>query len=149
MPPAFVYQNILDIRRTKVEVIEIQLGRLDKKLAELGEKKAAFIDLKGRLLVEMQHQMQGEIDVQQVDILRSNVILVDTGILRLDKEIEEVKKNRAQVHKSLIEARQDEKTLEILKDKANQRFNEEMKRVENLQQDDVYISLAYKQQRGY
>lgn len=149
MPPAFVYQNILDIRRTKVEVIEIQLGRLDKKLAELGERKVAFIDLKGRLLVEMQHQMQGEIDVQQVDILRSNVILVDTGILRLDKEIEEVKKTRAQVHKSLIEARQDEKTLEILKDKANQRFNEEMKRVENLQQDDVYISLAYKQQRGY
>ena len=145
MAPKFVYQNVLDIRHSKVEAIEIQLSRVEKILADLENRNAALKNLKLRLLSEMQVQMQGELDIHQLDMLRSNVIIVDGGIVRVEKEIEEARRTRQQVLNSLISAKQDEETLEVLKEKAVEKFNDEMKRIENVQQDDIYISLAFKQ----
>lgn len=144
MPPRFVYQNILDIRHTKVEAIEIQLGRIEKKLLDLEDRRVKLINLKSNLLDEMEMRMKDDIDLFRMELLRSDVTTVDEYIEQTEAEIEETRKKAAQIRKNLVEARQAEETLEILKEKGIEKFNAEMKRIENSQQDDVYISLAYK-----
>ena len=144
MPPRFVYQNILDIRHTKVEAIEIQLGRIEKKLLDLEDRRVKLINLQSNLLDEMEMRMKDDIDLFRMELLRSDVTTVDEYIEQTEAEIEETRKKAAQIRKNLVEARQAEETLEILKEKGIEKFNAEMKRIENSQQDDVYISLAYK-----
>jgi len=144
MPPKYVFQNILDIRHSKVESIEIQLGNAESKLQMLEKKRNTFVAMKLGCLEEMRLRMKDEIDVFQLDILRANVKKIDDSLRRVDVEIGDTKKKIAQIRMNLIKAKQDEETLEILKEKENEKFKAEMKRQENLQQDDVYISMAFK-----
>ncbi|MEN6436115.1 MAG: flagellar FliJ family protein [Anaerolineaceae bacterium] len=144
MPPTFALQNVLDIRHSKVEAIEIQLGRTQKQLLSLQDRKTALLDMKDRHLQEMYIRMQDEINVFQLDILRSNVSTIDNSTKQIDADINETQKKISQIRVNLVTAKQDEETLEILKEKEIEKFKEEIKRIENKQQDDVYISLAYK-----
>lgn len=144
MPPTFALQNVLDIRHSKVEAIEIQLGRTQKQLLSLQDRKTALLDMKDRHLQEMYMRMQDEINVFQLDILRSNVSTIDNNTKQIDADINETQKRISQIRANLVTAKQDEETLEILKEKEIEKFKEEIKRIENKQQDDVYISLAYK-----
>lgn len=144
MPPAFIFQNVLDIRHSKVEAIEIQLSKLEKSLLVLEERRISLQELKARQLIEMQKCMQDEIDLLQLEILRSNIQSIDDAASRLESDIVDTRKKISQVRKNLVEAKQDEQTLEILKEKHLEKFKAEMKRVENNQQDDMYISLAFK-----
>lgn len=144
MPPTFALQNVLDIRHSKVEAIEIQLGRTQKQLLSLQDRKTALLDMKDRHLQEMYMRMQDEINVFQLDILRSNVSTIDNSTKQIDADINETQKKISQIRVNLVTAKQDEETLEILKEKEIEKFKEEIKRIENKQQDDVYISLAYK-----
>lgn len=147
MPPAFNFQNVLDIRHSKVEAIEIQLSKFEKVLLSLENRKSTLLDMKNGHLTEMEKRMQGEIDVMQLEILRSNVKTIDDCTKRVEVEINDTRKKISQTRKDLVEARQDEETLEILKEKELERFKAQMKRIENNQQDDVYISLAFKNHR--
>ncbi len=144
MPPIFPLQNVLDVRHSKVEAIEIQLGRTQKQLLTLEERKVMLLSMKDRNLKEMYLRMQGEINIFQLDILRSNISAIDTRTKQIQRDIEETQKKISQIQKNLVAAKQEEETLEILKEKQIERFKEEVKRIENKQQDDVYISLAYK-----
>ncbi len=144
MPPTFALQNVLDIRHSKVEAIEIKLGRTQKQLLSLQDRKTALLDMKDRHLQEMYMRMQDEINVFQLDILRSNVSTIDNCTKQVDVDINETQKRISQIRANLVTAKQDEETLEILKEKEIEKFKEEIKRIENKQQDDVYISLAYK-----
>lgn len=144
MPPAFHFQNVLDIRHSKVEAIEIQLGKFEKVLLSLQDRRNSLQDMKKHDLDEMERRMQDEIDLVQLDILRANVKTLEDCTRRVDTEINDTHKKISQTRKDLVEARQDEETLEILKDKELERFKAQMKRIENSQQDDIYISLAHK-----
>jgi flagellar export protein FliJ len=144
MPPKYVFQNILDIRHSKVESIEIQLGNAENKLHALEKRKDLFQVMKSGYLEEMRIRMKDEIDVFQLEILRSNVKKVDDSLKRLDVEIADMKKKISLIRMNLVKAKQDEETLEILKEKENEKFLAEMKRIEGNQQDDVYISMAFK-----
>jgi flagellar export protein FliJ len=144
VPPTFALQNVLDIRHSKVEAIEIQLGRTQKQLLSLQDRKTILLDMKDRHLQEMYMRMQDEINVFQLDILRSNVSTIDNCTKQIDVDINETQKRISQIRVNLVTAKQDEETLEILKEKEIEKFKEEIKRIENKQQDDVYISLAYK-----
>jgi len=144
MPPKYVFQNILDIRHSKVESIEIQLGNAENKLLALEKRKNMLLAMKSGCLEEMRLKMKDEIDVFQLDMLRSNVKRIDDSLKRVDSEIGDMKKKISQIRMNLVKAKQDEETLEILKEKENEKFMAEMKRLEGKQQDDVYISMAYK-----
>jgi flagellar export protein FliJ len=143
MPPAFVFQNVLDIRHTKVESIEIQLGKVENKLKLLIEKRNALMQQKIDQLNEMTAKMQGEIILQELALLQVSIKRLDDQIKHVENEILETQKKMLQIRASLVEAKQDEETLEILKDKEIEKYKAEIKRVEGIQQDDIYISLAF------
>ena len=147
MPPLFVFQNILDIRHSKVESIEIQLGKIEEMLISLFSKKDSLLDMKVKELEAMKLLMQGEVDIFQLDLLRSSVRNIDEYTKKVEVEITETQKKITQVRASLVQAKQDEETLEILKEKEIEKYKSELKRIENNQQDDIYISLAYKNNR--
>jgi flagellar export protein FliJ len=143
MPPAFVFQNVLDIRHTKVESIEIQLGKVENKLKLLIEKRNALMQQKIDQLNEMTSKMQGEIILQELALLQVSIKRLDDQIKHVENEILETQKKMLQIRASLVEAKQDEETLEILKEKEIEKYKAEIKRVEGIQQDDIYISLAF------
>jgi len=147
MPPAFVFQNVLDIRHTKVESIEIQLGKVENKLKLLIEKRNALMQQKIDQLNEMTAKMQGEIILQELALLQVSIKRLDDQIKHVENEILETQKKMIQIRASLVEAKQDEETLEILKDKEIEKYKAEIKRVEGIQQDDIYISLAFQKNR--
>lgn len=143
MPPAFIFQNVLDIRHSKVEAIEIQLGKVENKLKLLIEKRNALVQQKKDQLDEMTAKMQGEIILQELALLQVSIKRLDDQIKHLESEILEYQKKVIQIRATLVEAKQDEETLEILKDKEIEKYKAEIKRVEGIQQDDIYISLAF------
>jgi flagellar export protein FliJ len=143
MPPAFVFQNVLDIRHSKVEAIEIQLGKAENKLKLLIEKRNGLVQQKVEQLNEMTAKMQGEIILQELALLQVSIKRLDDQIKHLESEILESQKKVIQIRATLVEAKQDEETLEILKDKEIEKYKAEIKRVEGIQQDDIYISLAF------
>lgn len=143
MPPAFIFQNVLDIRHSKVESIEIQLSKVENKLQTLKEKKESLQLLKNNQIEELTIRMRGDIDLQQLNILNASIRRLDDFIKHIEIEIVETQKKILQIRAGLVEAKQDEETLEILKEKEIEKFKIEMKRVESIQQDDVYISQAF------
>jgi flagellar export protein FliJ len=147
MPPLFIFQNILDIRHSKVESIEIQLGKIEEMLISLFSKKDSLQEMKAKELDAMKLMMQGEVDIFQLDLLRSSVKNIDEYSKKVEVEISETQKKITQVRASLVQAKQDEETLEILKEKEIEKYKSELKRIENNQQDDIYISLAFKNNR--
>lgn len=147
MSLSFVFQNVLDIRHNKVESIEIQLGGLQKRLLFLEEQKENLEQAKAQCLVEMSLRMKGDLDMAQLDLLRTNITALDERTNKVKAEITSMENKIAQVRKNLVQAKQDEETLEILKRKEIEKYNAEIKRIEGIQQDDVYISLAFKNQQ--
>lgn len=144
MPPSFQFQNILEIRHREVEAIEIQMGNLQTELKKLEEHINSLKGLEQNLLSEMKKSMEGEIDLFRLDVLRSNFKMVRASIARTENEIDLKQIDISRTRMKLVEAKQAEETLEILKKKGFDRFTAEQALKESRQQDDIYISLAYR-----
>jgi len=144
MAPKFSLQTVLDVRHSKVEALEIEMGKLQLAQQEKIALEETLQRLKYNLFDQLQDQMVGDMDLVLIEQLRGNIDQVEEGIQITRQVIEELGKRIEAKRRELVAARQDEETLDILKRKEQDRFAAEMRRKENNLQDDLYISRIYR-----
>ena len=147
MSPKFSLQNVLDFRHGKVELLEIELGKL---LAAHQETQALFASLQeyqAGLLEQLRVTQSDEIDLVKMNLLRLNVLQVGKHIgmvlLELKKQVREIDAKRTE----MIKAKQSEETLEILKRNRYEVYLAEQVQIESQAQDDIYITRAFRNQQ--
>lgn len=144
MPPRFSLQPVLDFRHSRLEALEVELGRLlaahQRSRASLETLRAAQNSLFDQLL----RQQMGEIDLVKIDQLRANLKVVQQGITERKAELEELARQIRDKRAEVVEAKQDEEILETLKSKEAERYLAEQDHKELRRQDDIYIAQAYR-----
>jgi len=147
MTPKFSLQNILDIRHGKVELLEIELGKLLTAQQKTETLLSSLQELQVNLLDQLGVAQLGEIDLFKMNLLRLNIMQVSTYMesvtLELTRQNQEVKDKRAE----LIHARQAEETLEILKRNRHEVYLAEQVQIESRALDDIYIARAFRNQQ--
>ena len=148
MSPKFSLQNVLDLRHGKVELFEIELGKL---LAIQQETEILMNSLEKyqvSLLEQLSETQSGEIDLIKLNLLRLNILQVSKHIemvsIQLKKQAIEIENKRTE----LVHAKQSEETLEILKRKRHEIYVAEQVQIEAQAQDDIYIARAFRNQQG-
>jgi flagellar export protein FliJ len=143
----FSLQNVLDIRHDKVELIEIDLG----KLLTLQQKTQVLLnslqEFQVNLLEQLSSAQSGDFDLFKIGLLRLNILdvtkRIEIVLAELEKQNWAVKNKRAE----LVEARQAEETLQILKRTRYEVYLAEQVQVESREQDDIYIAQAFHNKR--
>ncbi len=146
MPPNFSLQNVLDIRHSKVEALEIELGKLMAELMNIRAELAALQDLQMDLMDKLAASQTGEINVFAIQLLHSNLVQLDKHIAQVVEKLKKMDAAVEEKRKELVEARQAEETLQILKRKRIEVYNAEQAEKEARNQDDIYIARAFRQQ---
>jgi flagellar export protein FliJ len=147
MPPKFALQNVLDVHHSRVEALEVELGRLLAFKLEAEKILEAMQNTKVELMHKLEEAQTGEIDLFAISVLRSNILVMDK---RIEKAIAELTRLAEEVHqkqKELLAARQDEEVLQILKRKGIESYNAELASQEAHTQDDIYIAQAFRQRQ--
>ena len=147
MSPKFSLQNVLDLRHGKVELLEIELGKL---LSNHQQTQALLASLQGHqanLLDQLSAALSGEIDLVKMSLLRLNVLQVgkhiDMILLELKKQTREIEAKRAET----VKAKQAEETLETLKRNRHEIYLAEQLQIEAQTLDDIYIARAFRNQQ--
>jgi len=147
MIPKFSLQNVLDLRHGKVELLEIELGKLMAIHQETQNLHASLGQYLESLLNQLSAAQTGDIDLVNLNLLRLNVLQLNKHIdmvrLELKKQIAEIENKRSQ----LVHAKQSEETLEILKRKRHEVYAAEQLQIEAQTQDDIYIARAFRNQQ--
>jgi len=143
MPPKFSLQSVLEYQQKRVDLLEVDLGRLQ-------QSKQAALDLLNQyqvelvqIMAELSNLQNGDLDMQAVMMARLNVKRVQNQILNQKMTIQAIEKAIAEKRQEVILARQDEAAMETLRDKEIQRFNDRVIEQEKRQQDDIYTSKAH------
>jgi flagellar export protein FliJ len=143
----FSLQNVLDIRHGKVELLEIELGKLLTAQQQTQVLLRSLQEFQVNLLDQLSVAQTGDVDLFKIGLLRLNILdaakRIEIVTLELEKREWEIKNKR----NALIEARQAEETLEILKRKRYETYMAEQLQLESREQDDIYIAQAYRNQR--
>jgi flagellar export protein FliJ len=145
MPPEFSLQSVLDYRHTRVEAMEIGLGRLhlaeQQKQTELHNLRAS----QGRLFAELRgRQEAGALDLSTIAYLRLNLKTIERNIAEVEKALIELARQIEEQRAALVAAKQGEETLGTLKDKERVRYEAELARREDRQRDDIYIAQGFR-----
>ena len=147
MTPKFSLQNVLDLRHGKVELLEIELGKLHAIHQETQNLYASLEQYQNSLLNELSAAQTGEIDLVKINLLRLNALQINKHIeivaLELKKQTRAIEEKRTE----LIQAKQSEETLEILKRKRHEVYTAEQIQIEAHAQDDIYIAQAFRNQQ--
>jgi flagellar export protein FliJ len=143
MAPKFSLQSVLDYRHNRVELLEVELGRLMRDQQRSQTILDALHDSQARLLDRLGQTQQGEIDLFLVDRLRSSLKGVVERIIQQKLRLQELASQVSAKRQEVVEARQAEEALSILKEKELERFQADQAQQENRQQDDIYIARAY------
>lgn len=147
MSPKFSLQNVLDLRHGKVELLEIELGKLHAIQRETQNLLTSLANYQEKLLDELSAAQTDEMDMVNINLLRLNILQIGKHMeivkLELKKQTKAIEDKRAE----LIQARQSEETLEILKRKRHEVFLAEQIQVEAQAQDDIYIARAFRNQQ--
>ncbi|MEN6298624.1 MAG: flagellar export protein FliJ [Anaerolineaceae bacterium] len=145
MPPKFSLQPVLDYRHNRVEVLEVELGRL-LQTQKLGQTiLEALQDSRGRIINQLKDRQQGEIDLFLVSRLRSSLNNVNERIIQQEAYLVELDYQVQEKRNEVISAKQDDEALQTLKDREIERYQAEQAQKENRLQDDIYISRAFRQ----
>jgi len=146
MKPNFSLQNVLDVRHSKVEALEIVLGKLLQNQSAIENKLAMLGNLKTILMGKMEATLEGEIDLFTVDHLRMDVREVSTLMAQAEEELKKQVQMVEEKRRELITARQAEEVLGILKSKMIETYNSEQAQIEARNQDDLYIARGFRGQ---
>jgi len=145
--PKFSLQNVLDLRHGKVELLEIEFGKLLAVHQETENLLNSLEEYHECLLGQLSDAQSGDFDLPKINLLRQNIVQaaqhiesVKLALLKQDGEIEE---KRTQ----LVNAKQSEETLEIIKRKRNEVYLAEQVQIEARAQDDIYIARAFRNQQ--
>lgn len=148
MSPKFSLQPVLDYRETRVEILEIELGRLVQSQQRGKTFLEALQSSRKRLLEEMGKQQVGDVDLFVLSRLRSNLQMVNQRIAEQEARLAELAQQIAEKQEEIVVAKQDAEALVKLKEHEIERYRKEEARRENRLQDDIYISRAFRQTKG-
>jgi flagellar protein FliJ len=145
MPPNFSLQSILDYHHSRVEILEVELGKLLQSHKEMTDLLNQLNFDQERLLINLKEAQSGELNLQKIAQTRFNIKKVQSDIEKqkalLQLLVQAVEAKRLE----LIEAKQDEAVFDKLKEKELERFIEKQNSLERIQQDDIYTSKAHRQ----
>ena len=148
MPPKFSLQTVLDVRHSKVESLEIDLGQLTQEKVHK-ENYLQSLSIAQDKLYESLHQiMTGMLDLIQVNLLRTNINQLGAQMQATNIAIMDLDQKIGLKRSELIDAKKEEESLKILKNKEYERFLEEEKEKEASFMADVYISQGFRQRRN-
>jgi flagellar export protein FliJ len=145
MAPRFNLQNVLDIRHSRVESLEIALSELQIKLLRAQEALATQQERQAALLARLSEAQQGDLDLVEINLLHFDILQTDQQVKMAARAVDVAQVEADNKRKELIAARQDEETLQILKRKRIEIYNQEQAMIEARQQDEIYIAQAYRQ----
>ncbi|MEI6289570.1 MAG: hypothetical protein WCP19_03985 [Chloroflexota bacterium] len=147
MAPKFSLQSVLDVRHSKVELLEIELGKLLTAQQKAQLLLLSLQEYQASLLDQLSVAQTGDIDLFKIGLMRLNILdatkRIEVVSAELVKQEWEIKKKRAE----MVDAKQAEETLEILKRKRFEVYQAEQLQFESREQDDIYIAQAYRNQR--
>ena len=148
MAPRFSLQNVLDIRHSRVEGLEIELSELLLKQQHAEEQVDILQQRRSGLMLRLSQAQQGELDLVKINLLHADLLMTGEQIVKagevLKKAIQMVENKR----KELIHARQEEETLQILKRKRIELYDQEQAQIEARAQDEIYIAQAFRQRQA-
>jgi flagellar export protein FliJ len=147
MAPRFSLQNVLDIRHGKVELLQIELGKLLTAQQETELRLFTLQEFQCELLDQLSLVQLGEIDLVKSNLLRVNILQVNAYIESLTLELAKQKQAVENKRAELVTAKQSEETLEILKRKRHEVYMAEQVQIESRAQDDIYIAQAFRNQQ--
>jgi flagellar FliJ protein len=145
MPPKFSLQPVLDYRHNRVEVLEVELGRLLQTQKRGQTILEALQDSRGRIINQLKDGQQGDIDLFLVSRLRSSLNNINERITQQETYLVELNFQVQEKRQEVISAKQDDEALQTLKDREIERYMTEQAQKENRLQDDIYISRAFRQ----
>lgn len=148
MTPKFSLQPVLDYRETRVEILEIELGRLIQSQQRGKTFLEALQSSRSRLLEEMGKQQVGEVDLFMLSRLRSNLQTVNQRIAEQEARLAQLAQQIAEKQEEIVLAKQDAEALSKLKEHELERYRKEEVQRENRLQDDIYIARAFRQSNG-
>jgi flagellar export protein FliJ len=148
MPPKFSLQPVLDFRNNRMDVLEIELGRLLQSQQRGQIFLDALKDSRGRILGQLGSQQQGDIDLFMVSRLQSSLETVHERIVEHEIRLQELAGQVKEKRQEVVLAKQDHEVLVILKDKEIDKYRLEQNHRENRSQDDIYISQAFRRSNG-
>jgi flagellar export protein FliJ len=144
MPPKFSLQPVLDYRHMRVEVLEVEHGRM----IQAQQHATAFLDAlqnsRSRVLQQMGESQSGEVDMFMISRLHQNLDMVNERIAQQELHLQELAEQISEKRQELVQAKQDDEALAKLKNQEVERYQVEQARIENRMLDDVYISRAYR-----
>jgi flagellar export protein FliJ len=143
MTPRFSLQNVLDYRHSKVEKMEIVLGRLQNQLQAARDRMSVLEIEKQRLMQELSTFQSGTLDLQAILQARTYLKRLQKGMDRQQIEINRFSIEVENARIALVQAKQDEAALEKLSQKELQTYTDKVNMREKQQQDDIYISQAH------
>lgn len=145
MPPKFSLQTVLDVRHSRVEALEIELGKLLHTQQEGRNRLERLQNLQRDLHRQLLEQQHGEIDLFLVGHLRANARAAAEQIRQVEKALHKLEVQIEAKRQDLIEAKQAEETLGNLKEKELEAFYVELAERDKRSQDDIYTAQAYRQ----
>ena len=148
MTPKFSLQPVLDYRETRVEILEIELGRLVQSQQRGKTFLEALQSSRNRLLEEMGKQQVGDVDLFMLSRLRSNLQMVNQRIAEQEARLAELAWQIGEKQEEIVLAKQDAEALYKLKEHEIERYRKEEVQRENRLQDDIYIARAFRQSNG-
>lgn len=143
MAPKFTLQTVLEVRHSKVESTEMELG----KLLQLEQQKKTVImtmeNVINTLNSKMCEMMVGEIDLFMLNHLRENINSLNNQLKEAQQQLEILQTQIVEKRRELVIAKQAEETLDILKNKEIESYNAEQAAMEQRIQDDIYIAKGF------
>lgn len=144
MPPKFSLQPVLNFRHSRVEALEIELGRLQSARGRELARLRAMEDARARLLHELREQQAGRLDLVSIGQSRLGLKVVEGQMTQQVTLLDDLARQIEARRLELVAAKVDEETLELLKAKELERHRAEQARQEDRLRDDIYIAQAFR-----
>jgi flagellar export protein FliJ len=147
MSPKFSLQTVLDVRHSRVEALEIELSELNMAKREGELMLEQLKQQRSDLFVRLQQEQNGNLDLVKIDLVRANIVQNHEKIGQVLEALKILVVRIEAKRLEVVVAKQAEETLVTLKRKEVERFAQEQTERESREQDDIYISKAYRQSR--
>jgi flagellar export protein FliJ len=143
MPPKFSLQSVLDYYHSRVETLEVELGRLRLAHQQAEAQLEALKANRQELFESLRRKQVGHLDLAELGNLRLNLKVLEVRIEQQVAEVADLARKIEVQRLQVVAAKQDEETLNILKEKEEERYRAEELKQENRLRDDIYISQAH------
>jgi flagellar export protein FliJ len=144
MPPEFSLQTVLDYRHSRVETLEVELGRMVAEQQQLLSARAALLAEQRSTLDELRRRQAGTLDLAAITQSRIHLRRLEQHIAQHTTALNTLAGAIDEQRARLVTARQEEETLATLRDKEQERWHDEQKRAEERMRDDLYIARAHR-----